>query len=105
MGRGRKPLKIRNPVIGSIRSLFVSNVPGPGIVKGFNGSKPCAMTVTALVRQVAAEFFAVALFRRDHRTVHHVLGPLWRSLHPLNQLPGMLTPVGVLLRMQKQIAS
>ena len=105
VGRGWESLKVCDPVVGSVCGLFVGDVSGPGIVEGFDGSKPCAMAVTALVRQVATEFLSAALFSCDHRAVHHVFGPLWCSLHPFDQPAGMLTPARVLLRMQKDIAS
>src|ERR1700722_14861667 len=103
MSLPREPLKVGDPVISPVGRFLVSGVSRLRKIQSFHGSKPRAMAVAAQVRKVATVLFSVPLFCRDHRTMHHIFWPLRCSLHPLNQLSRMFTPLGILIRMEQNI--
>src|SRR5579872_3640528 len=61
------------------------------------------MTVTALIRSVAAKLLAVALLGCDRSAMHDVFGPLGSSLYPFDELAHVVAPLRVLIGIQKNI--
>ncbi len=84
MRSARQALKIRHPVVGTIRRFFVRRVAGLGEVKRFHRSEPRSVAVATLIRQIAAERFAVALLSSNGRSVNNIFWPLRRGLHPID---------------------
>src|SRR5580693_2820976 len=63
------------------------------------------MAIATLIRHIAAKILeAATLFGCDSSAVNYIFGPSRRGLHPLDKLARMLAPVGVFLRVKKDIA-
>ncbi len=84
MSSAWQALKIRHPVVRTIRRFLVRPVAGLREVKRFHRGEPRSVAVATLIRQIAAERFAVTLLRGDGRSVNNIFRPLWRGLHPID---------------------
>src|SRR6266699_2221181 len=101
----RKPLKVRDPVVRTVGRFLVCRVSCPGVVQRFDSRESRTMTIAALIGHVTAEILeAASLFGCNCCAMYDVLGPLRRSLHPLNQFARMLAPIGVFIGMEQYVA-
>ena len=100
----RKSPEIGDPIVRTKRGISIADIAGFGEVERLCGGEPGSMAVAALIRLIAAEVDAIALLGCDRSAVHDVLGPFGSALDPLDELPGMLAPQRIFLRMEEDVA-
>src|SRR6202012_327015 len=97
----REPLPVTDPVVSAIGGFFVRRVAGLGEIQRLYGGKPRAVAIATLIREIAAKVFEAApLFGRDGRAVDNKFRPSRCCFHPFDELPRMLAPFWIFLRMQ-----
>src|SRR5580698_188064 len=104
VGFAGQTLKIRYPIERAKSFFFVGFIPCLCEIQGFDSSEPCGVAIAALIWLVAAETRTIALFGSNGGSVDAILRPLGSRLYPLDELVGVLSPVGIFFGMQQNVA-